>query len=293
MPKDYRERIIDERPPRVITAHAVRSTTGVDPEEPLPDGMFSTVISLEPGDGVLWFLRLATADSSPTGRMVSIVTTAGDAVSHTYVDEPSGWVNYIYSAYGDFAFDSEGTTIQNDTIYAIWDQFDGFTAGDYRLSWDIPATDRANVEGAIHLRGVDLTAQGNFYDGQFESPTWEKYVVGSGGSYNNFPVSVPTANHSLVYGIWYMSLSIQQPAGFASVPGATHLTYTYTDPADPPALNQTVVSRIGAATGSSLTSGTPTTGTATGSPGGTSYYLAAIVLHSATGITYTTVEMEA
>jgi hypothetical protein len=292
MPKDYRERIIDERIPRVVTMHPKRSTTAVDPEEALPPGVYSTVVSLEPGDGVLWFLRLATSDPSPTGRMVDIVTTAGAAVTFDYTTQVSGWVNYIQSFQGDFELDALGDPVQDDTIYAVWDQFEGFSAGDYRIQWSIPATARANVEGAILLNGVSLTSQGNFYNGRYTTPTWEAYYTTGGGDYNNFPVSVTTANHSLVYGIWEMTLSVTNPAGYTSVPGTTHLTYQFTDAADLPALNSTMVARQGAATGSTFSVTAPTEG-GKGVGLSTDYWFSAIVLHSAAGITYTTVTFDA
>lgn len=287
MPKDYRERIIDERPPRIVYMRTRRAAT--NNSEPLPPGVYSTPVTLEPGDAVLWFLRLATADDSPTGRMVDIVTTAGAAVTFDYVTQPTGWTNYVHYFYGDFAFDGEGTPVTDDTIYAIYDQFDGFTAGDYRLAWTIPETARANVEGAILLHGVDTSSQGNFYYGPYQSPTWD--VRYGSGAYDHFPVSVPTANLSLVYGIWEMSGSVVNPAGYTSVPGTTHLTYTYYDPTDEPALNQSLVARQGAATGSTLSVTAPTTGGAGTSS--TNYQFSAIVLHSATGITYETVTMDA
>jgi hypothetical protein len=292
MPKDYRERIIDERPPRIVTLRPKRATTSGDEEE-LPEGVFSTVLALEPGDGVLWFLRLATSDPSPTGRMVDIVSTAGGAESFTYVTQVTGWTNYIQSFAGNFELDGVGDTVQDDTIYAIWDQFEGFSAGDYRLQWSIPGTARANVEGAILLNGVSLTSQGNFYNGRSTVPTWEVYVNGFGGSYNNFPVSVTTANHSIVYGIWEMTLSVSNPAGYSAVPGTTHLSYQYTDADDPPPLNTTHVTRAGVASGSTLAVSTPTVGGATGSPGGTDYWFSAIVLHASAAITFTTVTFDA
>jgi hypothetical protein len=292
MPKDYRERIIDERPFRPMSMGPNRATASSGEEE-LPEGVYSIILDLEPGDGVLWFLRLATEDDAPTGRMVEIVDTAGASTSFDYVTQVTGWTNYIQSFAGDLEFDALGDPVQDDTIYAIWDQFEGFDAGEYRLSWNIPGTARANVEGAILLNGVSLTSQGNFYNGRTQSPEWEVYVVSGGGSFNNFPVSVTTANHSLVYGIWEMTLSIRNPAGYSAVPGTTHLSYQFDDADDPPALTSSIVARQGPASGSTLSVATPTVGAATGSPSGTDYWFSAIVLHASAAITYTTVEFEA
>jgi hypothetical protein len=290
MPKDYRERIIDEKVPRVVTMHPKRTTTAVDPEETLPDGLFSTVVTLTPGDAVLWFLRLATVDAAPTGRMVSIVTTAGDAVTHDYFAQPSGWTNYIGSFQGNFEFDGAGVdSVMDDTFYAVFDQLDGFDPGDYRLEWTLPGTARANVDGAILLHGMSTTSQGNFYLGSTQSPTWS--VRYGTLPHNRFPATVPTANHSLVYGVWDMSGSVSPPGGYTSVPGTLHATYTYYDPTEPPIMNQAMVSRIGAATGSTMSVSAPTETGAGGAS--TTYRLNAIVLHSTTGITYETVTFDA
>ena len=292
MPKDYRERRIDIEPPRVVLRYPKKPATSTS--DPLPPGTYSTVVTLAPGDAVLWFLRLATSDSYPSGRMVSIVDTVGGAVSHTYTSNPSAFVDFITLFQGDFAFDGAGeSVVTNDTIYCMFDQFDGFTSGDYRLSWDPPATARANVEGAILLSGVDTTSQGSFYYGPTRSPTWVKYEgPGGSGSFDHFPVSVPTAANSIVYGIWDMSGSVSPPADYVSVPGTTHLSYTYNDPTEPPVMTQSVVSRVGVATGSTLSASGPTVG-GSGGGAGTSYRMSAIVLNSATGITYTTVTFEA
>jgi len=293
MPKDYRERRIDNEPPRYRAKLPKRQTVAVNPEEPLPEGTYSTIVTLAPGDGVLWFLRLATADSSPSGRMVSIVDTMGGAVSHTYVTEPSGWTDYLHSFQGDLALDGAGIeTVTDDTIYVVWDQFDGFTAGDYRLSWDIPATARASVQGAILLQDVDMSSQGDFYNGRYQSPTWEAYYP-SGSPYITFPVDVPTANHSIVYGVWEMTGSVTAPAGYNTVAGSLHESYTYTDPTDSPStITTSLISRIGVATGSTLTVPAPDeNGKGVGAY--TDYWFSAVVLHSATGITYTTVTFEA
>jgi hypothetical protein len=290
MPKDYRERIIDERPPRTVTLRPRQATTGVDPEEELPDGVYSTVVSLTPGDAVLWVLRLAFDDPSPTGRMVSIVTTAGGAVAHDYFARPSGWTNYITGVQGNVEFDGAGEDlVVDDLAWFIFDQFDDFDPGDYRLSWTLPGTARANVEGAILLHGVATTSQGNYYAGPSQSPTWG-VRVGS-GAFDHFPVNVPTANHSLVYGAWDMTGSISPPADYVSVPGTTHASWTYYDPTEPPVMTQSVFSRIGAASGSTLSVSGPTTGG--NGAFATSHWLNAIVLHSASGITYETVTFDA
>jgi hypothetical protein len=244
MPKDYRERIIDERPFRFMGMGPNRATA-VSDEEELPDGIFSTIVSLTPGDAVLWVLRLAFDDPSPTGRMVSIVTTAGAEVTHDYFARPAGWTNYITGVQGNVEFDGAGEDlVVDDLAWFIFDQFDDFTPGDYRLSWDIPATARANVEGAI-----------------------------------------------LLHGAWDMTGSISPPADYVSVPGTTHASWTYYDPTEPPVMTQSVFSRIGAASGSTLSVSGPTTGG--NGAFATSHWLNAIVLHSASGITYETVTFDA
>jgi hypothetical protein len=297
MPKEYKERRIDIEPPKLRTKHAVRPTTAVVPGEALPPGTYSTVVSLTPGDGVLWFLRLDgfAPDPEPSARMAAIVTTTGGAVTHDYFSNPAGLApysaNYVTVFDGDFAFDGAGvTTVKDDYIYVVWDQFDGFTAGDYRLKWTPPSTARAHVEGAILLSGVDTTSQGTFYYGGSQSPTWALRVGST--SFDHFPISVPTANHSLVYGIWDMTGAVSPPADYVSVPGTVHLSYTYTDPTEPPVMTQSVVSRIGAATGSTLSVSAPTAG-GSGGGTGTTYQFSAIVFNSAAGITYTTVAFEA
>lgn len=296
MPKDYRERRIDIEPPRIRALQPKRATTAIDPEEPLPAGTYSTIVTLEPGDGVLWFLRLADADTEPGARMVSIVDTLGAAVSHTYIANDSAlspwYTYYIDTTWGNVVFNGDGDVVLSDTIYVIFDQFDGFTPGDYRLKWDVPGTARAHVEGAILLHGVDMTAQGTYYYYLDQSPEWSvTHAVGS--DTDNFPISVPTANHGLVYGLWGMVGSVSALGGYNSVPGVDHLSYTSDDPTEPPVITTTIVSRLGLATGSSMSVAAPSEN----GNGGmfTTYYMNGLVFSpaAAADIVYTTITFEA
>lgn len=291
MPKEYRERIIDEKPFRVVTLRPKRNTTNSD--ETLPDGVYSTVVTLEPGDAVLWFLRLDNFDAEPDSHMVNIVTTTGDPVTHSYAPffswefQPPGQA-YIDVFTGNMEYDSAGDElIVNDEIYILFDQFTDFTPGDYRLNFAPPETSRANIEAAFIVRGIDPDAQGEYFFGAYQSPVWVRFYDDMGGGFNNFPVSVPlTADRSLVYGIW-------GGWDFNSVPGTLIAQYTYIDPSFGDNNIQSMVSYLGSVTGSSLSVSAPSENGWSGSPAGTGYYLTAIVLNGASDASAEAVSFDA
>lgn len=251
MPKDTRQRIIDFRPPKFVVKQYKASTTdtsgsggGVgsgDVYLPLP------IITLSPGDGVLWFLRVDAGGSAPSGRGVELQTTGGGAVTFDYTALPGGWTDYIASCAGDYELSIDGVTVvKNETVYVMWDQFEGFTAGQYKLNF----THTGTVDRAILLRNVDPANPGTFYAGMSQSPTWSKTYVSNAPAdiTNNFPRTVSiggSGTRRAIYAIYQMSGTVEAPAAIYSVPGVALLTYRYTDPADQPAFTRTIVSFYG------------------------------------------------
>lgn len=252
MPKDYRERRIDNKPPKVLTKQPKQATTRTDPTTPEGGDFGSSDITPEetyswlPGDGILWFLRLDYGDASPSGRMITLTDSEDVEISFSYATLPGGWVDYIYSFIGTTAYDSMGESlVTDDLIYVVWDQFVDFIPGDYKVHFDLPVSDRANVEKAIRVRGVDPADPGDFYVGVYQSPTWDDYYS-TEGDINSFPAAVPLPDvASLLYGIWEMNGSVSFPAGYNSVPGSSLMYYTYTDPTNLPAIKQSWVSALG------------------------------------------------
>jgi hypothetical protein len=257
MPKDYRDRRIDDKPPRVTTKHVKRTTTAGDPDsgggEDLvlpPETPTVATANVQPGDGVLWFLRVPVGGSAPSGRNVELQTTGGGAVTFSYVASPSGWSDYITSFAGDYTLQSDGVTVlQNDTIYVIWDQFTGFTGGNYKFSFTVAAG--ATIAKAIKLRGVSTSAPGTFYSGMSQGTTWSVTYDGDpppDDVVNNFPRTLTFSGGALarrVYGIWQMSGGVQAPAALYSADGVALLSYTYSNPADQPYFKQSIVTYMG------------------------------------------------
>ena len=252
VPKDYRERRIDIEPPKLRTKNTRQS--GVTSGSPGTGGSGTTVdlvdpiVTIAPGDGVLWFLRQPTADAAPSGRNVVLTTTEDGAVTHTYADLPSGWANYITSFAGNYTIAIDGFTIVTDeTVYVIWDQFTGFTAGNYKLDF---SAGTGTVDKAILLRNIDPDDPGTFYAGMSQSPTWSTTYVSNETAdiTDNFPRTVSigsagTARH--MYAIYQMSGTVESPAAIYSAPGSALLSYTVTDPTDPPPFKRTIVTFYG------------------------------------------------
>ena len=253
MPKDYRERRIDIEPPRVRTKQARQSVTAASPDSgggmgAIPVDLTVPIVTISPGDGVLWFLRQPTADAAPSGRNVVLTTTEDGAVTHTYADLPSGWANYITSFAATYTIGVDGFTIVTDeTCYVIWDQFTGFTAGNYKLDFSAGS---GTVDKALLLRNIDPADPGTFYSGMSQSPTWSKTYISNDAPdiTNNFPRTVTigasgTARH--MYAIYQMSGTVEAPAAIYSAPGVALLSYTFTDPTDPPAFKRSIVTFYG------------------------------------------------
>jgi hypothetical protein len=257
MPKDYRERRIDEKPPRFRAKQAKRSTTtDTDPtgdsgssssQDLFPAGG-EAVATVAPGDGVLWFLRQDTAAAAPSGRNVTLKTRSDGAVTFSYVASPGGWSNYITSFVGDTVYGTDGITVLVDeTVYVIWDQFSGFTGGDYKFVFT-PAT--GTIDRAILLRNVSTTSPGTFYSGMAQTPTWTVTYSGMEpeDKVDNLPrtFSLGAAGTArAAYAIYQMSGLVEAPAAIYRVPGMTLLNYTLQDPSDQPYFRRSVVSFYG------------------------------------------------
>ena len=253
MPKDYRERRIDTDIPKLRTKQAAQAATSASPDSG-GLGMGSEnvnvelpVVTIAPGDGVLWFLRRNTSDAAPSGRNVTLKTLANEAVTFDYVALPSGWSNYVTSFAGNFAYSTDGVTVLTDeTVYVIWDQFEGFTGGEYKLSF----TGSGAVDRATLLHGVSTSNPGTFYAGMSQSPTWSTTYVSAApeGVTNNFPRTFTlgaAGTARALYAIYQMSGTVESPAAIYSAPGLTMLTYTFTDPTDQPAFRRTIVTFYG------------------------------------------------
>lgn len=252
MPKDYRERRIDEKPPKLLTRNARQAATTTDPGSG-GLGTGSTVdletglVTISPGDGVLWFMSQPTADTAPSGRGVELQTTEGGAVTFDYVSSPSGWSDYLTSFAGTYTLGVDGITVVTDeTVYVMWDQFYGFTAGNYKLHF----THTGSIDKALLLRNVSTSAPGAFYAGMSQSPTWSKTFVSNETAdiTNNFPRTLSLGGAGTArsaFAIYQMSGTVEAPAALYSAPGVTLLTYTFTDPTDPPAFNRTIVTFYG------------------------------------------------
>jgi hypothetical protein len=257
MPKDYRDRRIDDKPPRYRTSGAARSTTASDDptgesgsgssQDLFPTGG-EAVAKVQPGDGVLWFLRQDTSAAAPSGRNVVLKTLADGAVTFSYVALPSGWSNYITSFVGNTVYGSNGVSVLIDeTVYVIWDQFTGFTGGDYKLYFDLAT---GTIDRAILLRNVSTTNPGTFYSGKAQSPTWT--VTYSGMEPEDKVDNLPRAftmgaegTARAAYAIYQMSGLVQAPAAIYSAPGMALLTYTLENPADQPYFRRSIVSFYG------------------------------------------------
>jgi hypothetical protein len=253
MPKDYRDRRIDDKPPRVHTKHTKRTTTSADPDvdgssagEDLvlpPETPTVATGRVRPGDGVLWFWRRNTSAGAPSGRKVTLKTLSDGAVTFTYAASPSGWANYITSAGGNFEYQTNGIDVLTDeTVYVIWDQFVGFTAGDYKFVFTLAD---GSIDRAILLHGVNPDNPGTFYAGMSQTPTWSVAYSGlaAENKVDHFDVTVPTAGgvKHLVYGIWQMSGAVDAPAALYTAPSSVLLTYALTNPVDPPALRKRTI----------------------------------------------------
>ena len=252
MPKDYRERRIDEKPLRAVTRNATRAATKTDPG----DGGLGTgdtvpldnpIVTITPGDGVLWFMSQPAGEAAPSGRMVTLKTLADGAVTFSYVASPSGWSNYVTSFAGNYELLVDGVTVlTNDTVYVMWDQFTGFTAGEYKLFFDVGGS----VDKALVLHNVSTSSPGAFYAGMSQSPTWSKTYVSNAPAdiTNNFPRTLSLGGSGTArsaFAVYQMSGTVESPAALYSAPGVTLLTYTYTDPTDPPAHLRTIVTFYG------------------------------------------------
>ena len=196
---------------------------------------------------MLWFLRQATSAAAPTGRNVVLKTLSDGAVTHSYASLPSGWSGYITSFAGNFAYGTDGITVSLDeTVYVIWDQFTGFTAGEYKLVF---TEGDGAIDKAIRIRGVDPADAGTFYSGMAQSPTWSVTYSGVAPAdvVNNFPRTVSTAGgvHHSLYSIYQMSGYKSAPASLYSAPGLTIAAYTYNNPTDQPIGRQTIVTFYG------------------------------------------------
>ena len=253
MPKDYRERRIDTDIPKLRTKNAAQAATAADPDksglgtgsEVIPLDL--PIVTVNPDFGVLWFLRMSLGESAPSGRLVELQTIEGGAVTFDYVASPSGWSNYITSFAGDYEVTAGGTVIKNETVYVIWDQFTNFAAGTYKLNFTNAA---GSIDRAILLHGVSTSSPGTFYAGMSQSPTWSKTYVSAApaGITNNFPRTFTLGSAGTAraaYAIYQMSGTVQAPAALYSAPGLPMLTYTYTNPADPPTFNRTIVTFYG------------------------------------------------
>ena len=257
MPKDYRDRRIDDKPPKVITRGAARTTTAVDPLGGDGGGMGETLIPVggeatarvRPGDGVLWFWRRDTSSGAPSGRNVTLKNIDDSAVTGvSYASLPGGWANYITSCAGNFEYATDGVTpVTDETVYAIWDQFVGFTGGDYKFVF---TTSTGSVARAILIHGVNPASPGAFYAGMSQSPTWERTYSSlvPAEVIDHFDITVPTGGSvgHMVYGIWQVSGTTDAPTAIYSAPGMTLLSYTMTNPVDPPALRKrTMITFVG------------------------------------------------
>lgn len=186
-------------------------------------------LALQPGDAVLWFLRLDDDDTAPSGRLLHLAQ-GGETVANEFYTSPSGWANYVTSVDGTWTADGdEGWTV-SDTVYVIFDHIKGFTAGTYDLVFDLPAVARARVEAALILRGVIPTEPGTLHDGWAND--WSVNYGESGTIvFDGFPASIPlAATQSLILSFWQVTFSSDDAAGYTTVPGTELLRYAYTNP---------------------------------------------------------------
>ena len=242
-------------------------------------------VEVQDGDAVLWFYRETTSIGGPTGRMCGLADSGGTAISFSRYSKGNWGIYstedyYITSTGGTFEYDSEGNAVVDDTIYAVFDQFTGFTNGNHYIKFTLPGVSRARVEAAHLIRGVPNDTPGTYHYFAAKEPTWDAYYD-SGGSLvgSNFPVSVPlggTAN--IVYCLWSMYSSGGPPAGYNSVPGTTLLSYNYYDAADPPSVIENLVSYFDNGVGASKSVSAPDENGASGAGVGTGYAMDALVI---------------
>lgn len=242
-------------------------------------------VEVQDGDAVIWFLRLDSGDSAPDStRRCSLTDSGGTPITFDYVAR-GNWGIYAGTYYitylqGNFAFDGGGTPITDDRIYVMFDQFTNFTAGNHYVKFTPPGTSRARVEAAHLIRGVTPATPGTYLYSEAAPYYILAYEDGGGVGYNGFPASVPlTADSSIIYCLWYMSLGVSQPAGYNSGSGTQITTYTYADPTDPPTITQSIITYYSGLTGASKSVPEPDTDGWSGSPGGTAYNMDAIVIN--------------
>ena len=243
-------------------------------------------VEVQDGDAVLWFYREATDVGGPGTRMCDLADSGGTTIGASLYTKGNWGIYstedyYITSLGGEFQYDSEGNAVVDDTVYAVFDQFTSFTAGEHYIKFDLPGVSRARVEAAHLLRGVAPETPGTYHYYAAEDPTWDVYYD-SGGSLvgSNFPVSVSLGTGgTLIYCLWSQYGSGGQPSGYNSAPGTALLSYNYYDAADPPAVIQTLATYFDELEGVSKSVTAPDENGASGAGSGTGYAMDAIVIN--------------
>ncbi len=277
MPKEMKQRIIDfpiaKPAPAMRPKRATTTRQQLEVVYTLDGGETTYSLDLQPGDAVLWFLRLDWDDDLPVGRFLHL-EQGGESITHSFIDYGSAWEHGEIKLEGTY---DNGTT--DDAAHLIFDRLAGFTAGTYDLVFDLPALARARVEKALIVRGYSTTTPGTLQDGGGYGYWGVSYNSYTAPKQTNMPVSLSlTATQSLAVHLWQMSYSIHPPAGYVTTQGTTLLSYSQLD-TEEGNVNRTRVTIGSVVSGSTITVAEPTTGGASYSAGATSYDYRAIVIN--------------